>query len=245
MSNTFFIKVAGIVIKISSIYPLARELCNDYIVEPVSNPDISVCTSNEQLKYELGKEIGTTEPAYAEFLSIYRAVAERLPEFDSFVFHGAAISYKDRGYLFTAPSGTGKSTHILLWRKYIGKSVDIINGDKPIIKATKDGIFVCSTPWAGKEGWQKNRILPLSCLTFLERSKEPFISQKLPKNCLKKIMNQAYMPKNPQNLGRTLELIDRLLSRVPIYALGCDISESSVKVAFEAMTKEEYKKTGV
>ena len=65
-----------------------------------------------------------------------------------------------------------------------------------------------------------------------------------PQDCLKKIMNQVYMPKNAQSLGHTLELIDSLLVHIPVYHLGCDISEKSVKVAFEGLTKEEYKKTG-
>ena len=244
MADVFFIKIAELIVKISPLYPLSQELSKDYITEPCENPDISVSVSKEQIKAELEKAKEPVSPDYAEFLYIYRIIAESLPEFDAFVFHGAAISYKNQGYLFTAPSGTGKSTHIRLWRRYVGKSVDIINGDKPIIKIKDDGVFVCSTPWAGKEGWQKNRTFPLGCVTFLERSKEPFILRIEPQNCLKKIMNQVYMPKNPQNLGRTLELIDRLLAQVPVCSLGCDISEKSVEIAFEGLTKEEYKKTG-
>lgn len=244
MSDVFFIKIAGLTVKITPLYPLSKELCRDYITEPSQSPDIDVCISEKQLRYELEKSKEPTTPEYAEFICIYRAIAEKLPEFNAFVFHGAAISYKNGGYLFTAPSGTGKSTHILLWRRYLGKSVDIINGDKPIIKICDDGIFVCSTPWAGKESWQKNRTVPLFSITFLSRSTVPSISRQIPEKCLNRIMNQIYMPKNAQNLGKTLELIDIMLSRIPIYSLGCDISENSVKVAFEGLTKEEYKKTG-
>lgn len=244
MGSLFFIKIAGLTVKISSLYSLAKELCRDYITEPCKNPDIEITVSEENLQYELENAKEPTTSEYAEFICIYRAIAEKLPKYDAFVFHGAAISYKDRAYLFTAPSGTGKSTHILLWRKYLGKSVDIINGDKPIIKFTQNGIFVCSTPWAGKERWQKNRTLPLCSITFLSRSTEPSISQINPEICLNKIMNQIYMPKNPDSLGKTLELIDLMLARIPVYYLGCDISEKSVKTAFEGLTKEEYKKTG-
>ncbi|MBR4723828.1 MAG: hypothetical protein IK072_03760 [Clostridia bacterium] len=244
MGDVFFIKIAGLIIKITPLYPLAKELCRDYIKEPSQSPDIEVCISREKLQYELEKAKEPATPEYAEFLCIYRAIAERLPEFGAFVFHGAAISYKNGAYLFTAPSGTGKSTHILLWRRYLGKAVDIINGDKPIIRIKDNKVFVCSTPWAGKEGWQKNRTVPLFSITFLSRSKKPSISKQIPKNCLNRIMNQVYMPKSAQSLGKTLELIDLMLSRVPVYFLGCDISEQSVKVAFEGLTKEEYKKTG-
>ena len=238
--EVFFIKIAGLTVKISAFYTLSAKLCRDYLIEQTENPDILVSITKEQLENELKKADEPVPPEYNEFLCIYRTIAEQLPKFGAFVFHGAAISYNGKGYLFTAPSGTGKSTHIKLWRENIGKAVDIINGDKPIIKITDDGIFVCPTPWAGKEGWQKNRIFPLGCVTFLERSKNPYILKKSPKDFLSHIMNQVYMPKNAQSLAATLELIDRLLSGVPLYILGCDISENSVKVAFEGMTKEKY-----
>ena len=240
MADVFFIKIAGLIIEISPVYPLSERLCKDYIVKPCENPDISVFVSEEDIKAELERAKEPASPDYAEFLYIYRVIAEKLPEFDAFVMHGAAVSYKNQGYLFTAQSGTGKSTHIRLWREYIGKSVDIINGDKPIIKIENDGVFVCSTPWAGKEGWQKNRIFPLGCVTFLERSKNPYITQKTPAEYIPQIMNQVYMPKNAGSSARTLELIDKLLTGIPLYTLGCDISENSVKVAFEGMTGEKY-----
>lgn len=238
--NVFFIKIAELTVKISANYPLPEKLCRDYLCEPTENPDILVSYTMEQLENELKKADEPVSPEYNEFLCIYRAIAEKLPFFGAFVFHGAAISYKDKGYLFTAPSGTGKSTHIRLWREHIGKAVDIINGDKPIIKIKDGGVFVCSTPWAGKEGWQKNRIFPLGCVTFLERSKNPYITQKTPAEYIPQIMNQVYMPKNAGSSARTLELIDKLLTGIPLYTLGCDISENSVKVAFEGMTGEKY-----
>lgn len=238
--NTFYIKLAGLTVKISAIFDTSRELCRDYIIEPIENPNISISMSEDAISKEQINSGEPVSPQYQEFLCIYRSIAEELPKFGAFVFHGAAISYEDKGYLFTAPSGTGKSTHIMLWRKHIGADVDIINGDKPVIKITNDGIFVCSTPWAGKECWQKNRILPLAAVTFLERSKSPSIIKENPKTFLSRIMNQIYMPKNTQSMGYTLELIDKLLSSLPLYTLGCDISENSVKVAFEELTGKKY-----
>ena len=240
MKDEFFIKIAALTVKISAAYPLSRELCRDFITEAVQNPDITASVSEEKINYELNNAKEKSTPEYAEFLCIYRIIAEQLPLFNCFVFHGAAISYKDRGYLFTAPSGTGKSTHIRLWRKFIGNDVDIINGDKPIIKVNDGKISVCSTPWAGKENWKKNRLLPLDAITVLTRSEAPFIEPLSPDMCLSRIMNQIYMPKTPEALAKTLELINSMLSGVPVYRLGCDISEESVRVAFEGITKEKY-----
>ena len=57
-------------------------------------------------------------------------VEELQPDRDTFPMYGAVISRKGNVYMFTAPSGTGKSTHISLWRKYLGEGVQSINGDK-------------------------------------------------------------------------------------------------------------------
>lgn len=64
--------------------------------------------------------------------------------------HGAVVAWKDQGYLFTAPSGTGKSTHLALWKKYLGDQAEVINGDKPFLKVMEDEVWVYGTPWAGK-----------------------------------------------------------------------------------------------
>lgn len=51
---------------------------------------------------------------YLERLALMRKIADHLPEHNCFLMHGAVISVQGDGYLFTAPSGTGKSTHVSL-----------------------------------------------------------------------------------------------------------------------------------
>ena len=90
-------------------------------------------------------------PEYLETLALLRKVAEVLPEKDGFLMHGAVIQWKDKAYMFTAPSGTGKTTHIRLWRKYLGQGVSIINGDKPFIRIVDD----CRKNIWNSVGWQR------------------------------------------------------------------------------------------
>lgn len=88
---------------------------------------------------------------YLETLAALRKIADFMPEKDCFLMHGAVVAWKDQGYLFTAPSGTGKSTHLALWKKYLGDQAEVINGDKPFLKVMEDEVWVYGTPWAGKE----------------------------------------------------------------------------------------------
>lgn len=176
----------------------------------------------------------------AELLSLHRSIAEQLPFFDRLLVHGAAIEYKGRGFLFTAPSGTGKSTHIRLWRQYIGKDVDIVNGDKPIIDLSGQVPLVCGTPWAGKENWHRPVQVPLEAVVLLRRGQTDVIRQENPSELLFPLLNQIYRPRNGDALQRTLALTDRLLRAVRVYCLECTPTEAAVQAAFPALTNVHY-----
>lgn len=236
----FYIKTAGLTVEMNARHEYAREFCRDYITENTAHADIIAETTEAMVKKEIETADETVSEEYAEVLCLYRSIASQLPKFGCFVFHGAAISYKGIGYLFTAPSGTGKSTHIRLWREHIGKDVDIINGDKPILKIDGDKILVCSTPWAGKENWQKNRIMPLGAICLLNRGEKNEILHENPSAYVGYLMNQIYIPRTADALARTMEFMDKLLSVVPFYSLHCDISADAVKTSFEAMTGDKF-----
>ena len=74
--------------------------------------------------------------------------------------------------LFTAKSGTGKSTHTKLWRDLFGERAVMVNDDKPLLRILKDGVLVCGTPWDGKHRLSTNCALPLKAICILERGKK-------------------------------------------------------------------------
>lgn len=238
--SEFAIKIADVTVYVRSRFSFAEDFCKDYVV-PAENVDFSVTADPSKVASELENATEPVTEEYAECLCIYREIAEKLPLYNCAVFHGAAISFDNMAYLFSAPSGVGKSTHIKLWRKYLGQRVGIINGDKPILKLRNNKIEVCSTPWAGKEGWQKNSRAPLEAVTFIKRSEVNKITQIDPHNILPQILNQIYLPKNETSAEKTLEIADYLIENLPFYLLECDMSEVAVKTAFETLCKQDYK----
>ena len=66
--------------------------------------------------------------------SFLRKLAEWLPLHDAFVLHSATFDVDGVGVVFAAHSGTGKTTHMLLWQKLLGDKMTIVNGDKPIVR---------------------------------------------------------------------------------------------------------------
>lgn len=173
-------------------------------------------------------------------------VAEQLPRFNRILFHGAAITYGGKAYLFGAPSGTGKSTHIALWKRCLGQRVDIVCGDKPILYigdscgAERGSVTVFGTPWGGKEGWQKNTSAPLGALCFIERGAQNEVSRLDQSEALDRTLRQVYIPQDSVVVGRTLELVNLLMLSVPIYKLKCDVSREAVECCFNAVTGDDF-----
>ena len=237
--SSFVIRMAKLNIRIDSQYTYLPSICGEYIVQS-SDSDIVAVATDEKIENERTRSDEVVTPPIAESLCVYRDIAEQLPEFDRVVFHGAAISYKGKAYLFTAPSGTGKTTHINLWRKFIGQNVGIINGDKPILWIKDSGVEVFGTPWAGKEGWQTNTSMELAGICFITRGTDNTCASISSSDCLVELINQIYMPADREAASKTFNLIDKLVRNIPLYRLNCDISEEAVKASFDAMTSETY-----
>jgi hypothetical protein len=146
------------------------------------------------------------------------------------------ISDGTYGYAFTADSGVGKTTHIKLWQKAFGKEISIVNGDKPLIRKRDGKWYAYGTPWCGKEGWNVNTCVPLAGICFLRRGETNIIKSFSTENALMDIMPQLLIPDEADALMATLDLLDGLLTEIPLFELHCTISEEAARIAREAMT---------
>ena len=125
MTDTYLI--AEKTIRIRSLHEAVHTYCKDYRCSVVGEADIDIIITNEDIEFERERSDRTAaaegrvnknwSDGYLEELAVYRKIAERMPYFDTFLFHGSAISVDGVGYLFTAGSGTGKSTHASPWRE--------------------------------------------------------------------------------------------------------------------------------
>ena len=234
MPKTVNTKISGLNIRIEYNNERIPHLCHDYIVED-KNPEIKV--SYDESKCASEAKTSGYGMLGAEFACIYRQIAEKLPEFSRVVCHGAVISYKDNGYMFIAKSGTGKTTHINLWRKYI-EGVEVINGDKPIIEVNGKRVIAYGTPWAGKEMLQTNTCAELKGICVIKQANHNSIKRIGASDAINAMMSQIYMPENIASLNLTIKLMDNIITHVPFYELSCDISREAALCSFTAMTGE-------
>ena len=171
-----------------------------------------------------------------ESICIYRAICRKLPLKGAMLLHGAVISDGAYGYAFTANSGVGKTTHVKLWQSAFGSEISIINGDKPIIRKLDGKWYAYGTPWCGKEGWNVNASVPLAGLCFLRRGETNAISPYSSEFAVVDIMPQLLIPDDENALMATLDLLDGVLTEIPLFELYCTISEEAARIAREAMT---------
>ena len=158
-----------------------------------------------------------------------------MPDFDTFLFHGSCVAVDGEGYLFTAKSGTGKSTHTRLWREYLGDRAVMVNDDKPLIRADENGVTIFGTPYNGKHRLGSNIAVPLKAVCILTRAAENHIEPIDREQAYAMLVQQAYRPADPVAMAKTLTLIDRLADGAKLYLLGCNMDIEAAKAAYEGM----------
>lgn len=231
----FNMKIAELNVKMICQYPYAKRLCADFLVDDAES-DLSVSVGEAEIAAERGQY--GDEPfsdGYCEGICLYREIAEKLPEFDGFVFHGAAVTVNGKGYIFTAPSGTGKTTHISLLLKNYPDEVKIVNGDKPIIRKIGGEWRICSTPWAGKEGWKTNTTAPLFGIVLVKRAEENKIEKISPEQYFDDLIRQVYIPHGAEAQILTFDLVDAMANGVDFYRLECNMDNSAAICSFGAL----------
>ena len=173
--------------------------------------------------------------AYLETLAVYRKIADNLLSCDTLLFHGSVIAVDGKGYLFTAKSGTGKSTHTRLWREYFGERAVMVNDDKPLLHITDSSVTAYGTPWDGKHRLSTNIVVPLKGICILTRNAKNHIEPVEPHAVYPLIVQQTNRSLLADGMKQTLSLIDRMLTVVPVYRLGCNMDIEAARVAYEGM----------
>ena len=241
--TTFTISLADFCVEINSIFETTRTFCRDYLCEAAS--EFSVTISTEDITFEREKSaredlqegipVRQFPDEYLETLAVYRKICTKLLERETLLFHGSAIAVDGVAYLFTAKSGTGKSTHTALWRQVFGERAVMINDDKPLLKLTSDGVLVCGTPWNGKHNLGCNKRVPLKAICILERAEQNKIVAVDAAEALPMLLQQSFRTGTPSGTVLLFDILDNLTKRVQLYRLGCNMDPQAAIVAYEGM----------
>lgn len=230
-------KIADCIVEYEPIYPLLQRQMGPYEWKNGSDTiDIRI-TVTEEFCLEKQKENPHLTPEQCEYIFAGAEFYRRFILHGGFFLHASAVELDGRGYLFSAPSGTGKSTHTKLWQKCFGADrALIINDDKPAIKIEKDVCMVYGTPFSGKTDENLNRCVPIQGICMLERGEENKIWRIEPSEAVPLILQQTILPRSEKMIDRLFPMIETVLGRIRIYRMQCSISQEAAKMAHGIMS---------
>ncbi len=246
----FSVRLAGLDILVQCQHESTLRYCRDYRLQ-IGEPWASITITPEDIegerqrllrKKEPGQPLEASTPQALEVLVLCRKIAELLPGADRVLFHGSALAFDGQGVLFTAKSGTGKSTHTRLWRQVFGDRVQMVNDDKPFLEVGKDEVTVHGTPWRGKHALGSNVSVSLKAICLVTRGTENSLERLEPRQMLPMLLQQTYAPEQSAGMLATLALAERLSRNVALYQLTCNMDPQAAVIVQAGIFKNEEEK---
>ena len=161
-------------------------------------------------------------------LSAFLGMEWLLLHYNAFQLHASVIEWRGRGILFTAPSGTGKSTQAQLWHDIEG--AEIINGDRGILRRDDGRYRVYGSPYAGTSGIYVNQSAPVGAIVVLSQGQEDRLERLRPTNAFRKLYRESTVASWDAGFVETLTArLMELIGDVPVYHLACRPDEGAVE----------------
>ncbi len=232
-----YYNIAGLNVKMRTFGRTEQQAASYQIDEP-SSVDIVISTDG----LDLAKIYPNINDDLREYMATGSLFYRELLYFDGLRLHSSAVVVDDRAFLFTADSGTGKSTHTSLWLKQFGERAFILNDDKPALRLENGTWYAYGTPWSGKYDISCNVRVPLAGVAILERGNENTIEPCSGKEVVHRIMKQVNKPHPLQYRVQLLRIVDMLISQVPIWKMQCNMDPEAAIVSYEAMSGQKFER---
>ena len=172
----------------------------------------------------------------AEYISTGQFFYNTLLRHSGFLLHSSAVVVDGKAYLFSAASGTGKSTHTQLWLDTFGDRAYMLNDDKPAIRYEDGAWYAYGTPWSGKYDISTNARVPLAGICFLKRGEVNEIKPFTGSAAAFAFLEQTIRPANAAIRVKLMDLVEQLVKDVPFWQLSCNMEKEAAMVSYRAMS---------
>ena len=203
-----------------------------YMCQPCDSADMDLTKGFEAFFKNKAFSLEEAQHAYTA-----GAFYSGLLKYQGLMMHSSAVVVDGKAYLFSAVSGTGKSTHTRLWLTQFGEGAYILNDDKPALRLIDGVWYACGTPWSGKHDLSRPECVPLQGIAMLSRSQTNHIEPYSGAAAVFALLEQTL--RLDQKRAELLELLDKLVIQVPIWKLHCNMDPEAAVVAFNAMSGAE------
>lgn len=163
--------------------------------------------------------------------SIFNAMAfeKVLMKHHAVVLHSSFIIWKGEAILFTAPSGTGKSTQAALWEKY--KGAVIANGDRTILRIKDGKVVADGMPICGSSDICLNVEVPLKTIVYLSQAPENTVREVELKQAIKNLISETTINFFDRNyFEQALAVLTEIAEQTKMYHLFCTKEREAVEV---------------
>ena len=195
---------------------------------------IQVDEYNYELRYLKGEERYID---YSRNIIDIMNIEQVLNTFNAYILHSSFIKYQDKAILFTAPSGTGKSTQADLWEKY--ENAEIINGDRSGIRKMDGKWTAYGLPIAGSSGIYKNKKAEISHIIILKQGKENKLTKLSSREAFIKIYSETLVHTWDKEFQENIiNMITDVVQNVRIYQYECLPDKSAVEFLKKQVIKD-------
>ncbi|MCI5648171.1 MAG: hypothetical protein MR332_01865 [Fusicatenibacter sp.] len=164
------------------------------------------------------------DPVFSSMFALERHMIKR----NSLILHCAYMVYLRKAILFSAPSGTGKSTQAELWDRYRGSRT--VNGDRALLRKINGAWSACGWPVCGTSGICELEDTPIHAIVMLRQGEDNHIEKLSPIQAFTELYAQITINQwNRVFVQRAMELIEDLIGQVPVYQLTCNMTEDAVR----------------
>ncbi len=230
------IKVADLIVEFGPKYDIMKNRITQYIYNGEKTPDITINLSEQ---FFLDRQKENPHLPLSEVEAIYSAsyFYTEFVKYNGIMLHASCVQYENLAYLFSADSGTGKSTHTHLWLEKF-PSAEILNDDKPAIRYIDGKFYAFGTPWSGKNDESINTKAEIAGIAFLSRGENNEISRVEGNTVTIDFLNQTVRPTDKTTMLQFMDTLDKVLTNIPVYRLKCNMSLEAVETSYNAMRRK-------
>ena len=208
--------------------------CRDYLVNEDVAPDIIIKEEYYDVKGWPG-----LNPDLLAYMDSGQIFYTYLLKYGGMMLHASALELDGGAYLFSGPSGVGKSTHTGLWQKEF-PSARLFNDDKPALRKIDGVWYAYGTPWSGKHGININMRVPLRGICFLRQGDENKIRRLTGVAAVSAIMSQTIRGfKTERGLDKLVNILGQLVEDIPIYELTNRPEPAAAHLSHSIMTGDK------
>lgn len=208
-------------------------ITRSYIDESANEVLLTVCQNEPAVYHIRVKPNGGWGRRIEDILEAF-GLSHCLPQRGVLLLHCAYVLHRGYAILFTAPSGTGKSTQAALWERHLGSCV--VNGDRAALGLEQGKLMAYGLPLSGSSEACRNVTAPVIAAVGLSQAKENRLERLTVLQTTSRLMNGTYLlPEFSADRGMLLDLALTLAQRVKGFHLSCLPDTDAVDLLADAL----------